>query len=68
MNTEPIAKSCLINYLEASELAALCNVTLVKEMSKSWDPEIAKQAEQIRAEPPPLPGRGPYRVIVADLP
>ena len=30
--------------------------------------KIAKQAEQIRAEPPPLPGRGPYRVIVADLP
>ena len=30
--------------------------------------KIAKQAEQIRAEPPPLPGNGPYRVIVADLP
>jgi hypothetical protein len=30
--------------------------------------KIAKQAEQIRAEPPPLPGRGPYRVIVADPP
>jgi ParB-like chromosome segregation protein Spo0J len=24
--------------------------------------KIAKQAEQIRAEPPPLPGNGPYRV------
>lgn len=30
--------------------------------------KIAKQAEQIRAEPPPLPGNGPYRVIVADPP
>jgi N6-adenosine-specific RNA methylase IME4 len=30
--------------------------------------KIAKQAELIRAEPPPLPGRGPYRVIVADPP
>jgi N6-adenosine-specific RNA methylase IME4 len=27
-----------------------------------------KQAEAIEAEPPPLPGRGPYRVIVVDLP
>jgi N6-adenosine-specific RNA methylase IME4 len=30
--------------------------------------KVAKQAELIRAEPPPLPGRGPYRVIVADPP
>jgi N6-adenosine-specific RNA methylase IME4 len=30
--------------------------------------KIARQAESIRAEPPPLPGRGPYRVIVADPP
>jgi ParB-like chromosome segregation protein Spo0J len=30
--------------------------------------KIAKQAEQIRAEPPPLPGNGPYRVIVCDPP
>ena len=30
--------------------------------------KIAKQAEAIRAEPPPLPGNGPYRVIVADVP
>ncbi len=30
--------------------------------------KIAKQAEQIRAEPPPLPGNGPYRVAVIDLP
>jgi N6-adenosine-specific RNA methylase IME4 len=30
--------------------------------------QIAKQAALIRAEPPPLPGRGPYRVIVADPP
>jgi N6-adenosine-specific RNA methylase IME4 len=30
--------------------------------------KIAKQAELIRAEPPPLPGKGPYRLIVADLP
>jgi N6-adenosine-specific RNA methylase IME4 len=30
--------------------------------------KIAKQAEQIRAEPPPLPNQGPYRVIVADPP
>jgi N6-adenosine-specific RNA methylase IME4 len=29
---------------------------------------IAKAADGIRAEPPPLPGRGPYRVIVADPP
>jgi N6-adenosine-specific RNA methylase IME4 len=27
-----------------------------------------RQAELIRAEPPPLPGRGPYRVIVVDPP
>lgn len=30
--------------------------------------KIAQQAELIRAEPPPLPGRGPYRVGVIDLP
>jgi ParB/RepB/Spo0J family partition protein len=30
--------------------------------------KIFKQAEQIRAEPPPLPGNGPYRVTVVDLP
>jgi N6-adenosine-specific RNA methylase IME4 len=30
--------------------------------------KIARQAELIRAEPPPLPGQGPYRVIVADPP
>jgi N6-adenosine-specific RNA methylase IME4 len=30
--------------------------------------KIARQAEAIRAEPPPLPGNGPYRVIVADPP
>jgi N6-adenosine-specific RNA methylase IME4/ribosomal protein S14 len=30
--------------------------------------KIARQAELIRAELPPLPGRGPYRVIVADPP
>jgi N6-adenosine-specific RNA methylase IME4 len=29
---------------------------------------VKRQAAQIRAEPPPLPGRGPYRVIVADPP
>jgi N6-adenosine-specific RNA methylase IME4 len=29
---------------------------------------VAKQAALIRAEPPPLPGNGPYRVIVADPP
>jgi N6-adenosine-specific RNA methylase IME4 len=28
--------------------------------------KIARQAELIRAEPPPMPRRGPYRVIVAD--
>lgn len=28
----------------------------------------AQQAKLIRAEPPPLPGNGPYRVIVADPP
>jgi N6-adenosine-specific RNA methylase IME4/ParB-like chromosome segregation protein Spo0J len=27
-----------------------------------------RQAEAIRAEPPPLPSRGPYRVAVADVP
>jgi N6-adenosine-specific RNA methylase IME4 len=27
-----------------------------------------RQSDQIRKEPPPLPGRGPYRVIVADPP
>jgi N6-adenosine-specific RNA methylase IME4 len=30
--------------------------------------KIAQQAEQIRAEPPPLPGRGPYRVCIVDPP
>jgi N6-adenosine-specific RNA methylase IME4 len=30
--------------------------------------KVAQQAEQIRAEPPPLPGNGPYRVIVVDPP
>ena len=30
--------------------------------------KVAKQAEQIRAEPPPLPNKGPYRVIVIDPP
>jgi N6-adenosine-specific RNA methylase IME4 len=30
--------------------------------------KIARQAEEIRREPPPLPGHGPYRVIVADPP
>ena len=28
--------------------------------------KITLQAEEIRREPPPLPNRGPYRVIVAD--
>ena len=28
----------------------------------------AQKAEAIRLEPPPLPGNGPYRVIVADPP
>jgi N6-adenosine-specific RNA methylase IME4 len=30
--------------------------------------KVAKQAAVIRAEPPPPPGRGPYRVIVIDPP
>jgi N6-adenosine-specific RNA methylase IME4/ParB-like chromosome segregation protein Spo0J len=30
--------------------------------------KIIRQAEAIRKEPPPLPQRGPYRVIVADPP
>jgi N6-adenosine-specific RNA methylase IME4 len=30
--------------------------------------KVAKQADAIRAEPPPLPGNGPYRVIIADPP
>src|SRR5262249_25939838 len=30
--------------------------------------KVARQAELIRAEPPPLPGNGPYRVIVCDIP
>jgi N6-adenosine-specific RNA methylase IME4/ribosomal protein S14 len=30
--------------------------------------KIARQAEQIRTEPPPLPGNGPYRVGVVDPP
>jgi len=29
--------------------------------------KIAKQAERIRAEPSPLPGNGPYRVITCDV-
>ncbi len=30
--------------------------------------QVAKQAENIRAEPPPLPGNGPYYCAVADIP
>jgi N6-adenosine-specific RNA methylase IME4 len=30
--------------------------------------KVAQQAEQIRSEPSPLPGNGPYRVLVADPP
>ena len=30
--------------------------------------KIARQSAEIRREPPPLPGRGPYRVITADPP
>jgi N6-adenosine-specific RNA methylase IME4 len=30
--------------------------------------QAIKQADIIRAEPPPLPGNGPYRVLVADPP
>lgn len=30
--------------------------------------KVARQAEAIRKEPPPLPGNGPYRVIVIDPP
>jgi N6-adenosine-specific RNA methylase IME4 len=30
--------------------------------------KIIRQSAEIRKEPPPLPGRGPYRVIVADPP
>jgi N6-adenosine-specific RNA methylase IME4 len=30
--------------------------------------KVAKQAERIRAEPPPLPGNGPYRVASVDFP
>ena len=30
--------------------------------------KVARQAEDILREPPPLPGNGPYRVIVADPP
>lgn len=30
--------------------------------------KVAKMADQIRREPPPLPDKGPYRVIVADPP
>jgi N6-adenosine-specific RNA methylase IME4 len=30
--------------------------------------KIAKHAEQVRTEPPPLPGNGPYRVGIIDFP
>ena len=30
--------------------------------------KVMQQAERIRAEPPPLPGRGPYRVGTIDIP
>jgi N6-adenosine-specific RNA methylase IME4/transposase len=30
--------------------------------------KVIKQAERIRAEPPPLPGRGPYRFATVDFP
>jgi N6-adenosine-specific RNA methylase IME4 len=30
--------------------------------------KVIRQAAEIRKEPPPLPGKGPYRVIVADPP
>src|SRR5262249_45836985 len=29
---------------------------------------VIQQGDAIRAEPPPLPGRGPYRVAIVDLP
>jgi N6-adenosine-specific RNA methylase IME4 len=29
---------------------------------------VAKKAQKIRAEPPPLPGKGPYRFINVDIP
>jgi N6-adenosine-specific RNA methylase IME4/ParB-like chromosome segregation protein Spo0J len=29
---------------------------------------VARQAEAIRGEPPPLPGNGPYRALAADIP
>jgi ParB family chromosome partitioning protein len=48
---------------------------LVEDMDRSGRVEnafrrfkAAKQGEAIRAESPPLPNRGPYRVIVADPP
>jgi hypothetical protein len=30
--------------------------------------KIARQAEAVRREPPPLPGHGPYRVLCIDIP
>jgi N6-adenosine-specific RNA methylase IME4 len=48
---------------------------LVEDMDRTGHVEnisrrlkAAQQAEAIKAEPPPLPQRGPYRVIVADPP
>jgi N6-adenosine-specific RNA methylase IME4/ParB-like chromosome segregation protein Spo0J len=38
----------------------------VDGVHKRW--KVMRQAEGIRREKPPLPGRGPYRVIVADPP
>jgi N6-adenosine-specific RNA methylase IME4/ParB-like chromosome segregation protein Spo0J len=47
-------------------LAAMDRTGRVNGVFKSL--KALKQAERIRAEPPPLPGRGPYRVIVIDPP
>jgi N6-adenosine-specific RNA methylase IME4 len=61
--------------VEAGEVEPERFGQLVEEMDRTGHAEnifrrlkIARQADGIRAEPPPLPNRGPYRCIVADPP
>jgi N6-adenosine-specific RNA methylase IME4 len=49
-------------------LVATCSSKRTDNATSYGFLKIARQAETIRAEPPPLPRNGPYRVIVIDPP
>lgn len=64
-----------IALVEAAEAEPEKYGKLVADMDRTGNVDgpykrlnVMRQAETIRREPPPLPGRGPYRVIVADPP